>query len=70
MHPEGQEDEEDDVVDPMQFLANEGDGYNENEDNMAMYADGDEPGENGSPPILTSLGLTHINHVCDFKRKF
>lgn len=36
-----------DNVDPTQFLAQE------NEDEM----------EDEHPPILTSLGLTHINHV-------
>lgn len=56
-----QEEEDDDIVDPMQFLANEGDGYND--DSVAMYVGDDKPAGNGSPPILTSLGLTHINHV-------
>lgn len=43
--------EDDEDMDPSQFLARE------NED--------DETGneEDGGPPILTSLGLTHINHV-------
>lgn len=54
---EGHDDEED-IVDPMQFLANAAESY-ENEDAMDSYVDGDE----GSPPILTSLGLTHKNHV-------
>lgn len=58
-HLAGHEDDEEDIVDPMQFLANAADGY-DHEDAMDTYEDGDE---RGSPPILTSLGLTHINHV-------
>lgn len=42
--------EEIDGVDPTQFLAQEDDD------------DGASNGED-QPPILTSLGLTHINHV-------
>lgn len=44
--------EDDDEMDPSQFLARDNDD--------------DEPAneeEGGGPPILTSLGLTHINHV-------
>lgn len=43
--------EDADGVDPTQFLAQEDDGA------------ADEDG----PPILTSLGLTHINHVSPFQ---
>lgn len=43
----------------MQFLANAAVSY-EHEDAMDTYVDGDD---GGSPPILTSLGLTHKNHV-------
>lgn len=50
--PNEAEVEDDEEMDPSQFLARENDD--------------DEPAneeEGGGPPILTSLGLTHINHV-------
>lgn len=43
--------EEIEGVDPTQFLAQE-------QDDDDAVSNGDE-----GPPILTSLGLTHINHV-------
>lgn len=51
-------DDDDDIVDPMQFLANDI-SYAEQLDDDDMM----DGGENGQPPILTSLGLTQINHV-------
>ncbi|KAJ6637460.1 Zinc finger protein, partial [Pseudolycoriella hygida] len=48
----GVDDDED--VDPSQFLARD----NDDGDELATEEEG-----GGGPPILTSLGLTHINHV-------
>lgn len=47
--------EDDEEMDPSQFLARE----NENEEEETV----NEEEGGGGPPILTSLGLTHINHV-------
>lgn len=44
--------EDDEEMDPSQFLARE----TEEEETVNEE-------EGGGPPILTSLGLTHINHV-------
>lgn len=53
--------DDEDIVDPMQFLANDvtytDDGPDADDD-----MDGGD-GDNVQPPFLTSLGLTHINHV-------
>lgn len=47
-------------MDPSQFLAREND---EEEAPVEEEGGGGGGGGNGGPPILTSLGLTHINHV-------
>lgn len=66
-------------IDPSQFLAREDDddynnGNDDDEDDLLQPLMSMEEG----PPILTSLGLTHINHVnpfgymvrnCSYKRR-
>ena len=55
-------------IDPSQFLASEDD--NGDDESNAEDDDDDEDAnannDNNGPPILTSLGLTHINSVNPF----
>lgn len=51
-----QDEDEDVVMDPTQFLAHD-------DDDDGGGVGGGDVKPDGGPPILTSLGLTHINHV-------
>lgn len=57
--------EDDDEMDPSQFLARENDDDEGGVSGSGGGASsgGGAGGGGGGPPILTSLGLTHINHV-------
>lgn len=55
------DDKMDDDIDPTQFLARDEEDYTRDDDepiNLQTAA-----ADNDGPPILTSLGLTHINAV-------
>lgn len=74
---DGENDEIDDVVDPTQFLARDDNDEqideqqhdlqlslnNNNNNNNGNENNRRSGGVTGGPSILTSLGLTHINHV-------
>jgi hypothetical protein len=58
-----QEDEENVMeLDPSQFLA-QGSSDEESENEQDVEHNGSESQNGDGPPILTSLGLTHINSV-------
>lgn len=58
-----QEDEENVMeLDPSQFLA-QGSSDDDSENEHDMEHNGSESQNGDGPPILTSLGLTHINSV-------
>lgn len=56
-------------IDPSQFLARSEDEIDDDESNADDDEDDEDPNghnDNNGPPILTSLGLTHINSVNPF----
>lgn len=54
----------DEDIDPTQFLARDDDDYSRDEDEPISLTGSNNAGDGeGGPPILTSLGLTHINAI-------